>query len=114
MRRLKPRGVIVAAPAPHHPVSPNVCSDLDVPGEGALTQNPAQCFLVPKAPVANPRISGTLVFLVAPGCWADQGVRERILETQIQGRLPKGRIQVPVPMAKLELAGDGTDGCFSD
>lgn len=33
---LKPRGVRVAAPAPHCPLSQNVCSPLDLPREGCF------------------------------------------------------------------------------
>lgn len=46
--------------------------------------------------MAKPHILGT----------GHTGVHGRFSETQVQGRLPKGHIMVPIPMAELEFAGD--------
>lgn len=41
--------------------------------------------------MAKPHISGTVTFLVAPGCW-QTGVHERVLETQVQGAYPRAGV----------------------
>lgn len=62
-----------------------------------LTQKHPWCHQFPRLqqPIAA---SWALDFfvVVGPGHWADQ-VHERFLETQVQGRMHKGNIKVPVP-----------------
>lgn len=89
--------VTVAAPSPHHPLSECLFSSWISWGGLPLTPKHPWCHQFPRLqqPIAASWALDVFV-VVGPGHWADQ-VHERFLETQVQGRMHKGNIKVPVP-----------------